>query len=191
MICDMNAVLPCPDLPPTMWRSPRLAKLVPLCRSVHLGGVYGLAKSSNSPDVSVPNHCRYFSKSGLGGFISSSPGSGIPFSFSSLIVPYMFYGLTPQVVIVWRSLGDGYLSVLITKSGLFLSQPVRQHRLASISGWRSEWLVLMFTFSRLSVLAIILARVGFLLLLSRQIFLAVTFSPHRVTLRSRHVTTML
>ena len=49
----------------------------------------------------------------------------------------MFYGLTPQVVIVWRSLGDGYLSVLITKSGLYLSQSVRQHTLASISGWRS------------------------------------------------------
>lgn len=49
----------------------------------------------------------------------------------------MFYGLTPQVVIVWRSLGDGYLSVLITKSSLFLSQSVRQQTLASISGWRS------------------------------------------------------
>lgn len=120
----------------------------------------------------------------------------------------MFYGLTPQVVIVWRSLGDGYLSVLITKSGLFLSQSVRQHRLTSISGWRSVRLLTLtldesldssivaaflplLSQNLVAMLLVVVVLICQLALLSRQIFLAVTLSPHRVALGSRHIPTML
>ena len=185
-ICDISPVLPFPGFPVITCNSATSENCTPNRSIVYRGGRYGSSKSRKSSSTLTSNQSSPCRNSGRFGCASPSVGSGILLLLSSCIVPYIFHGLAPQIIVVWWPLCDGYRNILNTQSGLVVSQSIGKITLAGISRWWSEWLVLMFAFSRPAVFAVILTSVGFLLLLPRQIFLAVAVSPQRVTLRSRH-----